>query len=198
LATTQSSPTQRNWDDGLWLLRYINGRRGDRLVLTACGINPEIEVFCDASHNQYADGKGHSGISVFIGNCKAAVYNKSNKIKCTTASSTDAEIICMSSGVLIGDFFRLFLADFGNECSVVYFQDNDSSALLMRNGTRNYAGKKNYMVVHINSISEYLEEISNNARIVRMGTGNMIADIHTKNLRGEVYFEFNSRISGNY
>jgi len=138
------------------------------MIITPCGINPVIEVFCDASHNQYSDGKGHSGIVIFVGNCKAAVYNKSNKIKCTTTSSTDAEIMCMSSGVLIGDFFRMFLSGLGHDSEVIYFQDNDSSSCLMKQGTRDFTGKKSYMVVHINSISEYLEEISNNARMVQI------------------------------
>ena len=198
LATKQSAPTQQDWEDALWLLRYVNGIRDQKVVITACGKNPILEVYCDASHNLYADGKGHFGIVVFIGNCKAAVYNKSTKIKCGTGSSTDSEIMGMSTGTLIGDFFRLFMMAFDQDCKVVYFQDNDSSTELMTNGTQDHAGKKSFMVLHINMIYEYLADIYNNACIRRMSTTNMIADIHTKNLRNPAYDGHNMKLTGNY
>ena len=199
LASLQSSPTMQDYDDCLWLLQYIKSQISQRVIITSIGSNsPEIKVWVDASHKTYGTGRGHGGICIFIGDCKAAVYNKSNKIKPIVRSSADSEIIIMSSGILCGDYFRLFLEEikfFGN---VVYYEDNDACTSNSTQGTDDYLHKTKFMILHINTIKEYFSEPSNMARIERRSTDQMIADIHTKVLHGNRYQHHNNRLIGHY
>ena len=198
LASKQSSPTKLDYDDGIWLLQYMKSQISQRLIITAIGNDPEIKVHCDASHNFYPDGKGHLGICIFIGMCKGAIYNRSNKLKPVTRSSCDSEILAMSSATLIGDFYRMFLEEITIWSYVVYYQDNNSGSNLMNRGIQENVTKKKYMTIHINDIYEYIDEKAHRARIERLDTSKMVSDIHTKPLKGKRYSEFNRMLLGHY
>ena len=198
LASKQAHPVQKNMDDAYHLLEYFNQTKDEKVIITAMGSRPILQVYSDASHGLYSDGKGQGGICVFIGECKAAIYNKSTKLPCTTTSSSDSEIVILSSGTLVGDFFMRFMLMFDVSCPIEYYEDNDSCSTLSQNGSTDYLHKKRYIINHINSIKEYLSDIDNNARIIRKATDEMTSDIHTKNLRGKRYHIHNAKITGNY
>jgi len=185
LATCQSHPTGKRWADGVRLLRYFLSTAEEELYIRPCGWRPQIRVHADASANLYPDGLGHSGISVFVGNAGASVFNKSKKQSIYTESSTDAEIVCATTATMIGDFYLCFLDHLGFPGKeVLYLQDNSSSMHLMMEGCKDHAEKRKFIVNRINCIKQYLMNSDNRARMEHFGTKYIAADTLSKALVG--------------
>lgn len=185
LATRQSSPTGKRMGDAVRLMKYLLHSVDEEMIIRPCGPRPQIRVHADASSMIYEDLKGHTGIAVFVGKGGASLFSKSKKQSVNTDSSTDAEIVGMTTASLIGDFFYCFLEHLGIQTGgVLYLQDNTSAMHLMEHGCRDHVEKRKFVVNRINCIKQYLDNSDNNAMMQHFGTKFIAADILSKPLLG--------------
>ena len=69
------------------------------LGLTCRVTDLSLHAYMDASWACHADLKGHSGIMITIGHYGFPILCKSTKQKVVTRSSTEAELVCLFSGM---------------------------------------------------------------------------------------------------
>ena len=79
-----------NWRKLIKLLRYINGTRKDKLILSADDLNI-IKWYVDASFAVHPDFKSHTGGCMTMG--KGSPISVSRKQGLNTRSSTEAELV---------------------------------------------------------------------------------------------------------
>ena len=189
LATRQAHPKKGDYSKALRVLSYMYCKRHDAVHIYGIGANPTIYIYTDASYNVYKDSVSHSGMSVFIGNAGGAMYCHSNKQKCVTRSSTEAEIVSAVDGMVIAQFYRYILEDFGYKTDVIHYEDNMSSMSLIASGCYAYDKKDKHIVTKINYMHEYFEKKDNNARMIWCPTHLMIGDNMTKDLHGSLFHD---------
>jgi hypothetical protein len=180
-----SAVTQATEDDQ-WkldrLLKYINGTRDLGLVLEASKMLV-VDAHVDASHGVHGDFKGHTGSCISIG--KGAIYAKSNKQKLNSRSSTESELIGLSDSMPQIVWTREFLLEQGyNIGPAVVHQDNMSTMALVEKGRATAEHTR-----HINLRYFFVKDRvdSGDIQIKYTPTGEMIADILTKPLQGELF-----------
>ena len=66
-----------------------------------------------------------------------------NKQKSVTRSSTEAEIVSAGDGMVIAQFYRYILGEFGCKTNVIHYEDNMSSMSLIASGCYAYDKKEN-------------------------------------------------------
>jgi hypothetical protein len=149
-----------------------------------------IELYADASHGIHQDGKGHSGLSIMINNSPILV--KSSKQKIVSLSSTESELICLSDSIIYLIGLKNFINNLGfNVNNIKVYQDNLSTIqLIQHNNPRSQRTK------HINiryfAIKEKLNE--NNLQLSHKKSTEMLADILTKPLQGNIFKIFSKRL----
>jgi hypothetical protein len=77
-------------------IQFLSTYEHTGLTLHHQGDNPVINVYVDASHGIHANGKSHTGCVISLGD-RATIYTKSAKQKLVSKSSTEAELIALST-----------------------------------------------------------------------------------------------------
>ena len=196
LATKQINPALEDWKKAMHLMQHLLSVCDEAMIVRAIGKQPVVNVYCDAAFDVYPDSRSHSGIAVFVGSAGCAQYCSSNKQHCLTRSSTDAEVVSAETGVFIGCYFRDFLEEIGIVCDVIHHEDNNSCISLVKTGTRAYDRKERHMVRRINYMKEYFDNESHRSEMCWCSTDDMVADVLTKDLRGEIYDKHRSKLMG--
>ena len=111
----------------------------------------------------------------------------SNKQKCVTRSSSEAEIVSAVDGMVIAQFYRYILGEFGYKTNVIHYEDNMSSMSRIASGFYAYDKKDRHIVTKINYMHEYFEKKDNNARMIWCPTHLMRGDNMTKDLHGSLF-----------
>ena len=113
------------------ILEYLNGTRNLGLTLCIGDEGPEnVHLYADASYGVHEDGKSHSAGVVKVGD--ATVNAKSQKQKIVTKSSSEAELVCASDNLGLGDHVSDFLKGHQiNVDAINLHQDNTSTFALM-------------------------------------------------------------------
>ena len=131
----------------------------------------------------HSDAKSHTGTVVSMG--KGPIMAKSTKQKIVTKSSTEAELVGMSDSVSLVIWCRNFLESQGYKVPPAkVFQDNLSTIAMVRSGkptsdrTRHVSIR--YFFVHD-------REVNGEVQLEYKPTKEMIADILTKPLQGELF-----------
>jgi hypothetical protein len=164
------------------LVRYVRGTKELGIVLEASKI---LGVYgcIDASYGVHNDMKSHSGCIIGIG--KGPVYAKSGVQKLNTKSSSEAELVALSDHTNQVIWTRNFLLDQGYDvgASKVY-QDNQSTIAMVKNGRSNSA-RTRHIAIRFYFVADRVasKEIS----VEYMRTGDMVADILTKPLQGQLF-----------
>jgi hypothetical protein len=91
LTTQVKAPDKEDWGKLVRALKYINGTRYMKLILSADEMNFTVHWYVDGSHQIHEDCRGQIGCLLMLG--KGAAISLSNKMKCNTQSSTETEII---------------------------------------------------------------------------------------------------------
>jgi hypothetical protein len=91
LTTRVKAPDEDDWGKLVRVLKYINGTRYMKLILSADEMNFTVHWYVDGSHQIHEDCRGQIGCLLMLG--KGAAISLSNKMKCNTQSSTETEII---------------------------------------------------------------------------------------------------------
>ena len=147
----------------------------------------------DASYGVHMKGHSHTGAVLKYGDATLGV--KSSKQKIVTKSSCESEVVAASdeTGLLIhvNEFLRIQGYEAEMESPGVLFQDNQSAIKLEVNGKSSSNRTK-----HISIRNFWLKDKVSQGDIVieYLPSEDMIADLLTKPLQGELFFKFRKQI----
>ena len=196
LATKQACPSIDDWGKAVHLMKYLGYTKDDCMQVHAFGKDRTINVYQDAAYDIYGDSKSQSGIAVFIAGAKCAMYATSNKQHCVTRSSCDAEVVAAETGIILGSYYKDVLEELGFRMNVVHHEDNQSCIALVKAGSIAYDRKDSHTIRRVNFMHEYLIYDTNRTEMVWCNTHDIIADVLTKDLHGDLYTTFRSMLMG--
>ena len=142
-----------------------------------------VIAYIDASFAIHPDMKSHTGCVITLG--KGAIYAKSGTQRLMSKSSTEAELVALSDASNQVLWTRNFLERQGHpQPPALIYQDNQSTIQLMRNGRSNSERTR-----HVDIRYFFLHDriTTGDIDIVYLPTTDMIADILTKPLQGELF-----------
>ncbi|HND47413.1 MAG TPA: Ty1/Copia family ribonuclease HI, partial [Anaerolineales bacterium] len=176
LSTKAQSPTLKNYKDIQQVVRYVSDTRDDCVVFSKCDL--KVKLFADASHLTHPDGRGHTGIIIFLG--KTFITARSVKQKVQARSSTEAEIIAAEECATYIPFLKGLLHDLKLEVELPFImgQDNKSCIHMMVQGGQFQRTK------HMLSRVSFLKDMVNKGLLIckYIQTADMVADLLTKPL----------------
>ena len=166
------------------VVQYIRGSRELGIVLSATSIL-QVLAYIDASHAVHEDHKGHTGTIISIG--RGPIYAKSGSQRINSKSSTESELIGLSDSASQVIWTRNFLLSQGYsvKASTVY-QDNTSCMSLVKNGKSN-SERTRHIATRFYFVKDRVD--SKEISLEYLQTHDMIADILTKPLQGELFFK---------
>jgi hypothetical protein len=166
------------------LLQYINGTQELGIKLS---YSPEshIQAYIDASYGVHSDFKSHSGMVISIG--VGPVDLRSTKQKLTTKSSTESELVSLSDMCGRVIWQRDFLIGQGMlPRAAKVLQDNQSAMALIKRGSSN-SERTRHVAIRYYWVKDRVD--SGELEVVYCPTEDMIADILTKPLQGELFIK---------
>ncbi len=179
LTTRVQAPDEDDWGKLKRFLKYLNGTRYLKLMLSADAMNFAIHWYIDGSHQIHKDCRGQTGSLVTFG--AGAVASSSNKQKSNTKSSTETEIIALHDKLSDVIWMRYFVECQGytiDEC--IIFQDNMSALSLEKNGQMSSSKRTKHIK------AKYYYD-TGEVDLRYCPTGEMWADVLTKPLQGQLF-----------
>jgi hypothetical protein len=173
------------------MLKYLNSSKNLGLVLKMDD-DMRIRIYIDSSHGVHIDGRGHSGVNISAG--RGSFYAKSVKQKLATKSSSESELVGVSDGLSQGIWARNFMISQGyvNIKPLLLYQDNQSTIAMMRRG-RSTSERTRHIDQRYFFIKDRIE--AKEVEISYLSTGEMIADILSKPLQGELFRKLRGQLS---
>jgi hypothetical protein len=172
------------------VLKYLMGTKEMGLILEIGGIL-QVRSYVDASFGVHVDYKGHTGGAIFLGK-SALVFSKSAKQKLMGKSSTETELVATSELLPQVIHTRNFLLAQGHQVSeALMYQDNQSTMALIKKG-RSTAESTRHIAIRFYFIKDRVE--SKELKIEYMPTEDMVADIFTKPLQGELFRRLRAKL----
>jgi Reverse transcriptase (RNA-dependent DNA polymerase). len=152
-----------------------------------------LEFFIDASFASHPDGKGHTALIVVL--MGLAIVSFSKKQKIATKDSTESEIVAFSDMLIKIEWVMDFLKAFGLEVEKpIAYQDNKSAITLVTNGESGSARTR-----HLQARRAVLYEGIVEKKfllLMFLRTTQMIADVLTKPLGGQLFYTFANILMG--
>ena len=186
-ATRVISPTVEDEKKLDRILSYLLFSRDDKFILRI-GDHLQLNAYVDSSFGIYNDGKSVTGVAIMLG--KATIYIKSGKQKIVTRSSTESELVGISDALSQVLWTREYLIAAGLDVGpAMIYQDNQSTIWLANKGrstserSRHIMSRSDISLYHITS--SYLP------------TGDMVADVLTKSLHGQLFVKLTGLLTGN-
>ena len=164
------------------LIKYIRATKhlGIRLSADKC---LAVMAYIDASFAPHTDMKSHTGAMITLG--RGPYFTKSSVQKINTLSSSEAELVGLSEGMGQVLWTRNFLEAQGYKMGPAkVFEDNQSTIKLAENGESRSA-RTRHIAIRYFFIADRIK--SGEISIEYLNTGDMIADILTKPLTGELF-----------
>ena len=182
-------PTKEDMEKLERLARYVRGTKDLGIVLQA---DKHIAVYgyIDASYGIHADFKSHTGTVIGIG--KGPVFAKSSAQKINTKSSCEAELVGLSDSTGYIIWVRNFLMEQGYEVApATVYQDNTSAISLIKNG-KSQADRTRHIAIRYFFVADRVA--SKEIKVEYLRTGEMIADILTKPLQGQLFIRLRNQL----
>jgi hypothetical protein len=157
----------------------------------------EFLAYIDASFNCYENGRGHSGILMFLDKVSAAILAKSLKQKTVSTSSTQSELICLNEAVLHIMWLEGILSELlpGIKIRPIkVFNDNTSMISLAKQPIVNRQGRSKFMNRALFKVNENIE--AGDIVLLYEDTDTLVADFLTKAVHGRRFKTFRARIMG--
>ena len=177
------SPTQKHWEVGLEVLRYLLGTKDLRLVFKG-GEDLEVSGFADS--NFAADletGKSIFGYSIFAGG--NLISWKSKKSKTTATSTTMAELEALYQGVTEGIWVHQFLCSLGMASDKHFKMFSDNMAVVKLVHGEKYLDRTKHEVVRVEFLRDKIRD--GTLKVEWISTDRMVADIFTKGLAKNMF-----------
>ena len=183
------NPTEEDLRKLYRAIRYLRGSRELGIVLEP-GNHISLYAFIDASYGVHTDMRGHSGCVVGVG--KGPIYTKSSAQKLNTKSSTETELVALSDNTPQVIWCRNFLKAQGHIIGpATVYQDNMSTIALVKAGKSN-SSRTRHIAIRFFFVSDRVK--SGEIKVEYMRTGEMLADILTKPLQGELFRKLRARL----
>lgn len=192
LATRVNEATEEDLEKLNRTLKYINGAQHHGICLKLIFVKGKIQilVYTDASWKSHADCKGHTGAFISLG--LGPVYIRCSKQKLVTKSSAEAELLALSDMTSIVMWMREFYREQGYKVkTAIVYQDNMSCIKLTENGRSN-SDRTRHIKLHHFFMKEQIDR--GEVKLVYLPTKDMIADILTKPLNGELFRKLRAKL----
>jgi hypothetical protein len=192
LCTRVKSPNQDDWNKLVRLIKYCNGTRDDKLILSTDNLHV-IKWYVDASFGVHVDKKSHTGGIMTYGG--GAAQSISRKQKLNTRSSCEAELVGADDAATMILWTKLFMEAQGHtiEKNILY-QDNKSTILLENNGKRSSSKRTRAFDIRYFFLTDQVEK--GNLKIEYCPTTEMWGDYMSKPLQGKLFQKFKKLIMG--
>jgi hypothetical protein len=179
--------TQEDWRKLERLIKYVRGSADLGITLEADKF-VAVTAYVDASFAVHRDAKSHTGLVISIG--KGPVQVSSSRQNLVTKSSTESELVGLSdsSGLFVRNF--LLAQGFPLRAAVVK-QDNQSTMALVANGRSNSA-RTRHIAIRYFFVADRVAQ--GELKIEYLPTGDMVADILTKPLSGELFVKLRAAL----
>jgi len=182
LSRRVQSPTEQDLKKLYRLIRYLRGSKQLGIALEPLK-HVSLFAFIDASYGVHFDMRSQSGCVIGIG--RGPIYAKSSAQKLNTKSSTESELVALSDNTSQVIWCRNFLTAQGyNLGPATIYQDNMSTISMVANGKSNSA-RTRHIAIRFFFIADRVK--NGEVKIEYMNTGNMLADILTKPLQGQLF-----------
>ena len=168
------------------VVRYLAYTREYKLVIGDHSGSLNLAVFADAGFANDGDRKSRTGMLFKLDN--SYLDSDSNKQTAMSTSTTEAEIVALTSAAQKTKFLRMFLAELGyaQERATVIFQDNSSAIRIVR------SDKVRQRSRHFDVKFLFVRELEDLNKIIlkKCGTAEMMADALTKPVGKAVFYAF--------
>jgi len=192
LCTRVKKPNQDDWNKLVRLMKYCNGTRKDKLILSADDLHV-IKWYVDSAFAVHPDFKSHTGAVMIYGG--GAAQSISRKQKLNTRSSTEAELVGTDDVSVLVLWTRLFMEAQGYKIDQnILYQDNKSTMLLLNNGKRSSGKRTRAFDIRYFFLTDQIEK--NRLGVQYCPTTGQIADYMTKPLQGKSFHDFRKAIMG--
>jgi hypothetical protein len=186
LATNSAKPTEESMDKLERLFGYLKKTRS----LGICFKKGDgvLRVYADASHGLHPNGNGHGGIVITYGS--APIFSRSWKLKITTRSSSESELVVLEEASTFPAWLTCLLQDLhiANKLPTIY-QDNKSTMILAVNGGN--FGRTKHLIIKKSFVKQGIKR--KEFRICYLPTEEMLADWQTKPMTGPQHLKFLKR-----
>jgi hypothetical protein len=189
LASRVSSPNQSDMKKLKKLMQYLSGTITYGVTLPWT-MGFDVSFYIDASYNCEPLGRSRTGTTMVVGDTVLAAWScKQNMV---ARSSTEAELIGLSDGLLHALWVNNLLSDIGfGTGTMKIYQDNKSTIHLVKEGRNSNQRTKHLDVRYFHAIDCVRRgEID----VEYISTTDMIADYFTKPLVGELFYKFREKI----
>ena len=192
LCTRVKNPNSDDWKKLVRMLKYCNGTRDDKLILSADDLHV-IKWYVDSSFAFHPDFKSHTGSGMTYG--KGFPQTSSRKQRLNTRSSTEAELVGADDTLTMILWTQLFMEAQGYDIQKnILYQDNKSTILLENNGKRSSSKRTRAINIHYFFLTNQIEK--GKLYVQYCPTNEMIADFMTKPLQGKLFEKFKKMIMG--
>jgi hypothetical protein len=196
LACRTHCATVRDVEHLLGIVRYLEGTK-DLAVHINCD---SLQLFCscDASFAVHTPGnntKGHTGFIVGFGNSMSYLHSRSGKQKLGSTSSSDAEILALCEALKFCVWMRELIRELHvtDLQPVQVYQDNKSVIVMSTSAAAQLKNSK-----HLLTKLTYVRHLvaTKAVDIQYLATGDMTADVLTKPLHGEPFYQHVKQMMG--
>lgn len=177
----QSCPTEEHWTHLKRLLRYIKGTVDLGLEYRGDDKAEVIAAYCDADWaNSIIDRRSVTGYVFRVFGCVTTWLTR--KQQTVSLSSTEAELVALSTAVCEGVWLIRLLEEIGYKLSapVTYFEDNQSTIRVV-NDPKDH-GRLKHVDVKLHYIRSLIQQ--GRIRLEYIPSERQVADIMTKSLPG--------------
>ena len=190
LTTRVAIPNQNDLAKLNRILDYLYGTKNLKFIISNVGFD-NVSSMIDASFAKHKDAMSHTGYIITVGG--TPILFGSSKQKIITTNSTDAELVAVSDKFLHTMKIHNFIVSQGYKLnSPIIFQDNMSVITIIKSADHNHTNK--YMHVRSENIKLFLN--NEDIKIEYLPTKQMLADVFTKPLQGELFNEMRSKLLG--
>ena len=189
LCTRVRAPTLQDMTKLHRVIKYLRYTK-DLLLTIDMSSELIIMAFIDASFGVHYDMKSHTGICVIIGH--GLIYGKSSKQHLNSKSSTEAELIGVSDGLNPILWVRSFLISQGYAIPPIsLMQDNQSTITMIKSGKTN-SERSRHIAIRFYFVTDNIKR--GEVEVFYTPTHDMIADMFTKPLQGNLFVKFRNLI----
>jgi hypothetical protein len=195
LSTRVNKFTQSDYKKLLKCMKYLNATRELGLKLKL--IRPDDQsirqfTYADASFGVHKDGKSQTGIMTTLGN--GSINSVTQKQKITTKSSSEAELVAASDAASVSLSIKNYLKSRNyNVVDCILGQDNQSTKSVIEKGPK-ASRRMRHLDIRYFFIQDYVQK--KELSIEYVNTSQMLADILTKPVQGELFRNLRDQLMG--
>ena len=150
----------------------------------------DLQAWIDSSFAPHGDAKSHTGLVIALDN--GPIFASSTKQKLVSKSSTEAELIALSDSLSQVIWSREFLIGQGYPIGQTKVnQDNKSTISMIKNG-KGSSKRTRHVNIRYFWVKERVDK--GEVEISYLQTADMVADILTKPLQGELFRKLRGRL----